>query len=121
MWCLGGQHHIPLQEHKNKVRSKQALLAYAESTFQEQIQLKTVQIQKQYEKQRQLALVLEDYQNVLSSSQYVHLLDKSLTLGQITTLDYFREMRDYYSLIKSHLKYEMEYQQALAELFKYQL
>ena len=112
---------IPLLEHKNKVRSKQAQFTYAEATLQEHVQLKTAQIQKQYEKQRQLALVLENYQNVLSSSQYIHLLDRSLELGQITILDYFREMRDYYNLRKSFLKYEMEYQQALVELFKYRL
>ena len=68
-----------------------------------------------------LKFTLDEYQTLFSSLNNVELSDKSLTLGQISTIEYFLEMAFYYEALKNYLKTKMEYNKVVAQLYKYQL
>ncbi|MGN6495419.1 MAG: hypothetical protein ACTHLE_25755 [Agriterribacter sp.] len=50
-----------------------------------------------------------------------YLLGKALSLGQITVVQYFYEEAFYFNAYDQYLTMEMEYQKAVARLFKYML
>ncbi len=112
---------IPLWENKNTVKTKQAELILNEATLQEHTNEHYFDIKQKYEQMSNLKITLDEYETLFSSINNVELLDKSLALGQISTIEYFLEMTYYYEALKNYLKTEMEYNKVVAELFKYQL
>lgn len=112
---------IPLWENKNTVKTKQAELILNEVTLQEHTNEHYFDIKQKYEQMSNLKITLDEYEALFSSINNVKLLDKSLALGQISTIEYFLEMTYYYEALKNYLKTEMEYNKVVAELFKYQL
>jgi outer membrane protein, heavy metal efflux system len=112
---------IPLWENKNTVKTKQAELILNEANLQVHINQHYYTIKQKYEQMTNLKITLDEYQTLFSSLNTVALLDKSLTLGQITTIEYFMEMTYYYEALKNYLRTEMEYNKVVAEIYKYQL
>lgn len=112
---------IPLWENKNTVKTKQAELILNEANLQDHINEHYYHIKQQYEKMTNLKITLDEYKTLFSSLNNVELLDKSLSLGQISTIEYFMEMTYYYEALKNYLKTEMEYNKVVAVLNKYQL
>ena len=112
---------IPLWENKNPVKTKQAELNLNEANLQDHINEHYFDIKQKYEQMTNLKITLDEYQILFSSFNNVELLDKSLSLGQISTIEYFMEMTYYYEALKNYLKTEMEYNKVVAELYKYQL
>ena len=103
------------------VKTKQAELILNEATLQEHMNEHYYDIKRKYERMTNLKTTLEEYQTIFSSLNNVALLDKSLSLGEISTIEYFIEMSFYYESLKNYLKTEMEYNKVVAELYKYQL
>lgn len=112
---------IPLWENKNIVKTTQAELILNEATLQQHIVEHYYDIKRKYERMTNLRTTLDEYQTVFSSLNNVALLDKSLSLGEISTIEYFIEMTFYYESLNNYLKTEMEYNKVVAELHKYQL
>lgn len=112
---------IPLWENKNIVKTQQAELILNEANLQDHINEHYYAIKQKYERMTNLKITLDEYQTLFSSLNNVELLDKSLSLGQISTIEYFMEMTYYYEALKNYLKTEMEYNKVVAELYKYQL
>ncbi len=112
---------IPLWENKNIVKTQQAELILNEANLQDHINEHYYDIKQKYERMTNLKITLDEYQTLFSSLNNVELLDKSLSLGQISTIEYFMEMTYYYEALKNYLKTEMEYNKVVAELYKYQL
>jgi outer membrane protein TolC len=112
---------IPLWENKNKVKTQQANLIFAELNLQDHRNEHYYHIQQTYEKQVNLNLTLKEYESLFEGLNTVELLDKSLILGEISSIEYFMEMTYYYDAIKNYLETEKEYHQTIAELYKYQL
>lgn len=112
---------IPLWENKNKVQAQEANLTFADLNLQEHRNEHYYHIQQSYEKQQNLNLTLKEYESLFDNLNTVELLDKSLTLGEISTIEYFMEMSYYYEALKNYLETEKEYHQTIAELYKYQL
>lgn len=112
---------IPLWENKNTVKTQQAELILNEANLQDHINEHYYDIKQKYERMTNLKITLDEYQTLFSSLNNVELLDKSLSLGQISTIEYFMEMTYYYEALKNYLKTEMEYNKVVAELYKYQL
>jgi outer membrane protein, heavy metal efflux system len=112
---------IPLWENKNKVKTQQAELFLNEANLQDHINEHYYDIKQKYERMTNLKITLDKYQTLFSSLNNVELLDKSLSFGQISTIEYFMEMTYYYEALKNYLKTEMEYNKVVAELYKYQL
>ncbi|MBK7427927.1 MAG: TolC family protein [Saprospiraceae bacterium] len=112
---------IPLWENKNLVKTKQAELIMHEANLQDYMNEHYHEIRQKYDRMISLNALLEEYRTLFSTLNNVELLDKSLSFGQITTIEYFLEMSFYYEAINSYLKTEMEYRKLMAELLKYQL
>lgn len=112
---------IPLWENKNTVKTKQAELNLNEANLQDHINEHYYDVKQKYERMINLKIILDEYQTLFSSLNNVELLDKSLSLGQISTIEYFMEMTYYYDALKNYLKIEMEYNKVVAELYRYQL
>lgn len=112
---------IPLWENKNTVRTKQAELNLNEANLQDHINEHYFDIKQKYERMINLKIILDEYQTLFSSLNNVELLDKSLSLGQISAIEYFMEMTYYYDALKNYLKIEMEYNKVVAELNKHRL
>ena len=111
----------PLWENKSIVKTQQAELILNEANLQDHINEHYYDIKQKYERMTNLKITLDKYQTLFSSLNNVELLDKSLSLGQISTIEYFMEMTYYYEALKNYLKTEMEYNKVVAELYKYQL
>ncbi|MEX1001318.1 MAG: TolC family protein [Crocinitomicaceae bacterium] len=112
---------IPLWENKNKVKTQQANLIFADLNLEDHRNEHYHHIQQTYEKQQNLSLTLKEYESLFKDLNTVKLLDKSLTLGEISSIEYFMEMTYYYNALKNYLETEKEYHQTIAELYKYQL
>jgi len=112
---------IPLWENKNRVKAQQANLVLDDLNLQVHKNEHYYDIKQKYEKQENLRITLTEYENLFASLNDIELLDKSLKLGQISTIEYFMEMTYYYDALKNYLKTEMEYNKVVAELYKYKL
>jgi outer membrane protein, heavy metal efflux system len=112
---------IPLWENKNIVKAKQAELIMNEANLQLHLNEHYYDIKQKYERMTNLKITLDEYRTLFSSLNNVTLLDKALSLGQISTIEYFMEMTYYYEALKNYLKTEMEYHKVVAELYKYLL
>lgn len=112
---------IPLWENKNLVKSKEAELIMNEAQLQDYVNMHYHDIRQKYDRMNSLNTILGEYKTLFSSLNNVELLDKSLALGQIATMEYFLEMTFYYEALTKYLKTEMEYRKLIAELLKYQL
>jgi outer membrane protein, heavy metal efflux system len=112
---------VPLWENKNKVKARQASLVYNEFALQAHLNEHYYDIRQLYEKQSNLKVILVEYDTLFASLHSIEILDKSLSYGEITTLEYFMEMKYYYDALRNYLRTEMEFHQTIAELYKYQL
>ncbi len=112
---------IPLWENRNLVKTKQAELILNDAYLQDHINEQYFNTKQQFERMTNLKITLDEYQTLFTTTNNVALLDKSLSLGQISTIEYFMEMTFYYEALKNYLKTEMEYYQVVAQLSKYQL
>ncbi len=112
---------IPLWENKNRIKQSQAELSLTEVQLTEHINEHYYDIKQLHEKYVNLQKTVEDYQNVLSSINSIQLLDKALSFGEITTIQYFLEASYFYTATNNFLQVEKEYNEVLTELFRYQL
>lgn len=112
---------IPLWENKNRVKQSQAELSVADVQLDEHINEHYYDIKQLYEKYINLQKTVEDYQNVLSNMNSIQLLDKALRFGEITTIQYFLEASYFYTATNNYLLAEKEYNEVIAELYRYQL
>jgi cobalt-zinc-cadmium efflux system outer membrane protein len=112
---------LPLWENKNMVKTKQAELIMDEAILQDYQNSLYHEIRQKYDRMNDLNAILVEYQTLFSSINNVELLDKSLSFGEITSIEYFLEMTFFYEAMNNYLKTEMEYRKVLAELLKYQL
>lgn len=112
---------IPLWENKKKVETQAAGLVFADFNLQDHLNEHYYEIMQQYEKSTNLQHTVNEYETLFSSLNHVALLDISLSLGQISGIEYFMEMSYYYDAFLNYLITEKEYYQTVAELFKYQL
>lgn len=64
---------------------------------------------------------MEEYRTLLSTLNNTALLNKALSLGQISTIQYFQDESYYFSTYDKYLQMEWEHQQAVARLYKYQV
>lgn len=112
---------IPLWENKNTVKTQQAKLLYTDLELQNYRNERYFAIKQFYEKYANLKITLQQYQTIFATLNYIVLLNKSLSLGQISTIEYFLELSYYYNVFNNYLETEKQYYEVVAELFKYQL
>jgi len=112
---------IPLWENKNTVKTHQAKLMFTHLTLQDHHNEHFYEIKQQYEKYQNLKITLDEYKTVFASLNNTTLLNKALASGQISTIEYFIEMSYYNNALNNYLQSEKEFQEVIAELYKYQL
>ncbi|HSO85951.1 MAG TPA: TolC family protein [Draconibacterium sp.] len=112
---------IPLWENKNSVKLQNAKLLFQDLNLQDHQTTIDTEIKQKFEKYTNLKITLNDYQTAFESINSTRVLNKALSLGEISTIEYFLEMNYYNTALKNYLQTEKDYHRVIAELFKYQL
>lgn len=112
---------IPLWENKNTVKLQKSKLLFADLELQDHRNEHYYEIKQLYEKYTNLQITLTEYQTIFATLNNTTLLNKSLSLGQISTIEYFMEANYYNTAFNNYLQTEKEYHETIAELYKYQL
>lgn len=112
---------IPLWENKNMVKASVANAQFGDVKIEEHKIQHHFEIKELYRNYENIKLALEEYKMVLEVLNSEHLLVKSLELGEINFITYSTELQYYYNTIDQYAQLNLDYQIAVAELFKYQL
>jgi outer membrane protein TolC len=112
---------LPLWESRNTVKLQKAKMTFAESTLTDHINEHYHEIKQLYDRYESLKGIMGDYQKINNSVEPIRLLDKVLSVGQISVLEYFVELNYYNATINSSLEIEKEYHDVIAILLKYKL
>ena len=112
---------LPLWENRNSVKSDQVKLLSTEMNIEEHRNEHYYHIQQVYDQQQNISVTLSVYETFFSDSTNGELLDKSLKLGHISTLEYFMEKAYYFEALENYFQLENEYYLLVAELYKYKL
>ncbi|PCJ28103.1 MAG: transporter [Flavobacteriales bacterium] len=112
---------IPLWGNKNTVKYQREQLRFSELQIEEHNTEHFYEIKQLYEKHETLKITFDKYQQLFSNQNNTELLDKSLKLGEISSIQYFIETNYFYESYDEYLELEKEYHQVIAELYKYKL
>jgi hypothetical protein len=74
-----------------------------------------------YEKYETLRDATNGYLTILEATNNDYFLNRALTAGEISSLDYFLEVNYYYSSYDKFLELEKEYNKVVAKLMKHRL
>ena len=117
---LGGL-SIPLWNSKNKVKAAEANLEYTlANTGAETAELYT-RFRQDYAQYQLLKRKYEEYQSTFKDLNSEELLFKAYELGELSFLDYYREVQFYRQAYNRMLEMQKELFQLKAELLKHQL
>ncbi|GAB7087195.1 TolC family protein [Marinifilum fragile] len=112
---------IPLWENKNKVKRARLL----EQFSREEYLIGKMELENKFLKLFRNFLNLEksmkEYEGVFTEKHYDTLLQKALTLGEISSIEYFTENIYYYESVDTYLEIEHEYYKTMSELLKFRL
>lgn len=112
---------IPLWQDKNKVKQKEAEILYSELQIQNHRTEHLHDIKALYDRYESLRASLADYQNLMQTVNSDVLLAKAFRLGEISSIEYFMELTYFYNAYDNYLALEKEYNQVVAELYKFSL
>jgi outer membrane protein, heavy metal efflux system len=112
---------VPLWENKNRVRTTEANLAYAKSNAEMHRLSHRLENKRLYDQLKVRNKAVQDYNALVTTLNNEALLEKALRLGQITVIQYFQDESYYFSTFDKSLQLELEYQKAIAQLYKFQL
>ncbi len=112
---------LPLWESKNTVKLQKAKMTFAESALTDHKNDHYYEIKQSYERYESLKSILSEYEKINKSVEPIGLLDKALSAGQISVLEYFVELNYYNDTFNSYLEIEKEYYEVIATLLKYKL
>jgi len=112
---------IPLWENKNKVNTAKANLEYAKSSAETHRLNHRLENKQNYDLLDVRLKMVKEYKELLSTLNNTVLLNKALSLGQITIIQYFYDESFYFTAYYKYLQAEWEYQQAVIRLFKFEL
>ncbi len=117
---LGGL-SIPLWNSHNKVKSARANLEYTQAnTGAETAELYT-RFQEDYQQYQLLKRKFEEYEETFKDLNSEELLFKAYKLGELSFLNYYREVEFYRQAYNKKLEMEKELLRLKAELLKHQL
>lgn len=112
---------IPLWANKNKLKAQQSHLRFLDFNMQEYLNNREAEIAQLIEERMNLQTNLKEYETLFNSLKNMELLEKSMSFGQISSIEYFIEMSFYHELHLNFLKVEMEFYKVDAELHKFLL
>ena len=117
---LGGL-SIPLWNGKSKVKAAKAKLEYAQADLRAEIAELYNRFQENYRQYHLLKTKYEEYQETFKNLNSEELLFKAYELGELSFLDYYREIEFYRQAYNNMLEMQRELFQLKAELLKHQL
>ncbi|MGB6151304.1 MAG: TolC family protein [Pricia sp.] len=112
---------IPLWNSKNKVKAAEAGYQYRQSQTEATTATLYAGYQEQYNRYRLLLKKYREYQTTMESLDSESLLLKAFTLGELSFMDYYIELRFYRDALDKMLQIEKEHYQLKAELLRHQL
>jgi len=112
---------IPLWHDLNKVRYSKMFAEYTKLNEQSMYNQTASWLRQKYLEVMALKKNYEEYQHVLTSTNSLAMLEKSLRLGQISLIEYLFEMTYYYRMYDQYLDYEKSYYIALSEMYRFSL
>ncbi|MCM1108145.1 MAG: TolC family protein [Clostridium sp.] len=111
---------VPLWENKNKVKQRKAAVRVAGSRqIDARLQFYN-RVHLLYDRARELQQVAEGYRRASAQDEQIALLDKALSAGQLTLMDYYRELAVCYEATDRLLETERDYRLVVAELLSWQ-
>lgn len=112
---------IPIWENKNRVKqAKLNRLYHQEALISHQIDFNS-EIKQLWDKYQILQQSLQQYNNTLEKANNTKLLKKAMTLGEISSIEYFMELTYYYLNIDTYLELQLQYHKVLAQMQRYKL
>lgn len=112
---------IPLWENKNKVKRARLL----EQFSREEHLIGKMELENKFLKLFRNFLNLEEslkeYEGIFTDKPYDTLLQKALTYGEISSIEYLTENIYYYESVDTYLEIEHEYYKTISELLKFRL
>lgn len=110
---------IPLWEDRKKVDQARAENAYSEIQLQSKLETEQTNAMVEYSSVIALKEAFEEYREAINEIDNEKILKKSLTLGELSLIDYLTELHYYYELNNMFFQLERDYYLALAQLFKH--
>ena len=112
---------IPLWQNRKTVSLAKTQMLFAEAELENHRNEHYFEIKQYYEKYLNLNATLKEYQSVLMGSNNAALLDKALSSGHISTIEYFMETNLFFTAYNNYLDLERDYYLIICELNKYKL
>lgn len=113
--------NIPLWSNRNRVKQQQQWTqAHALRTEEHKVE-HFYEARHLYDRAVALRTAAKEFEQRLAGASSVALLEKAFNAGQLTTLEYQMELMLLQESMDRWLGLELQYQDALAELFKYRL
>ncbi len=112
---------IPLFENRNKVTTAKNELIYYQSLEQSHISEHHAELELLYEAVINLKEILNQYKAAIEGSNSEEILQKAFEAGEISFIDFHKELTLLQSTQDDYLKTKYDYQIKLSELMKYNL
>ncbi len=112
---------IPLWNSKNKVKASEAEYEYRQSQTEAVTATLYASFQERYNRYQVTLKKYREYQTTMESLDSEALLLKAFTLGELSFMDYYVELRFYRDALDIMLQMEKELYQLKAELLKHRL
>lgn len=112
---------IPLFENKNTVKQIKARTQAVMAAESDELLRYRNQTEALYNKAQSYIQTLEGYDEMSLNDDMVELLEKSLSLGQISLIDYLQELSIYYEMIDNRLELERNLHLTIAEMEQWML
>lgn len=110
---------IPIWQNKNNVKSAELQKLSTESTFAAYLQQLKAAIGARYQVVTSLKISVDEYKKVVDSTNSRELLQKSLQTGNISILEYYRELSGWYETYNRYLTSERDYYSEMVYLMQF--
>ena len=107
---------IPLWGNKNTVKQIKAQTVAAQAVERDEEIRYYNETQSHYNRAKQLMLMLEDSKEIFQSANNTQLLKKAFDLGEISLINYLKELSSYYEIASHIIETEKEYHRTVAVL-----
>lgn len=112
---------IPLWNSKNKVKAAEAEFEYRQSQTEATTATLYASFRERYNRYRVTLKKYREYRTTMESLNSEALLFKAFTLGELSFMEYYVELRFYRDALDTMLQMEKELYQLKSELLKHQL
>lgn len=112
---------IPLFENRNRIKQAKALNGYTQMQIENTRLQSQSTLQQLYDQANSLKIAMQEYNKLLQSQKTLSLLNKALENGQLSMIEYFIEANQVYESMQNYLQLENQYQQTIAQMYRYKL